>query len=123
MTESYAFPTSFVWGCATSSYQVEGAAAEDGRGPSVWDTFAQLPGRVAMDHTGEVAADQYHRYAEDVQLMKWLGTNAYRFSVSWPRVFPDGAGQPNEKGLDYYERLVDELLHEGMLQLVLVAVA
>jgi len=109
-TESYRFPSSFVWGCSTSAYQVEGAAAEDGRGPSVWDTFSRLPGRIAMDQTGEVAVDQYHRYKEDVGLMKWLGLDAYRFSVSWPRVFPEGFGRPNEKGLAYYDRLVDELL-------------
>jgi len=109
-----AFPDSFIWGCATSSYQVEGAAAEDGRGPSVWDTFSRQPGRVHMDHNGDVAVDQYHRYREDVQLMKWMGLKAYRFSVSWPRVFPEGTGRVNEKGLDYYDRLVDELLANGI---------
>ena len=114
MTESYSFPSSFVWGCATSSYQVEGAAAEDGRGPSVWDTFSRQPGRIDMDHTGDVSADQYHRYKDDVQLMKWLGLQAYRFSVSWSRVFPEGDGQVNEKGLAYYDRLVDELLANGI---------
>ena len=114
MTESYRFPSSFVWGCATSAYQVEGAAAEDGRGPSVWDTFSRLPGRIYMDHTGDVAVDQYHHCREDVQLMKWLGLDAYRFSVSWPRVFPDGSGRPNEKGLAYYDRIVDELLANGI---------
>jgi beta-glucosidase len=108
------FPDSFLWGCATAAYQVEGAAQEDGRKPSVWDTFAHQPGRIAMGHTGDVAVDQYHRYAQDVQLMKWLGVKAYRFSISWPRVFPDGFGQPNEKGMAYYDRLVDALLAAGI---------
>ena len=108
------FPDAFVWGCATASYQVEGAAQEDGRKPSVWDTYAHEPGRIAMGHTGDVAVDQYHRYAQDVQLMKWLGVKAYRFSIAWPRVFPDGSGQPNEKGIAYYERLVDTLLAAGI---------
>ena len=110
----YPFPDDFLWACATASYQVEGAANEDGRGPSVWDAFARKPGRVAMDHNGDVADDQYHRYKEDVQLMKWLGLKAYRFSIAWPRVLPEGKGAPNEKGIDYYDRLVDELLANGI---------
>ena len=108
------FPDSFIWGCATASYQVEGAAQEDGRKPSVWDTFAHQPGHIAMGHTGDIAADQYHRYPEDIQLMKSLGVKAYRFSVAWPRVFPDGSGQPNEKGIAHYDRLVDALLAAGI---------
>ena len=114
MKDYYSFPGTFVWGVATAAYQVEGAADEDGRGPSIWDTFSRMPGRVALDHTGDVAVDQYHRYKEDVQLMKSLGVRAYRFSVSWPRVFPEGYGQVNEKGLAYYDRLVDELLANGI---------
>lgn len=114
MKPYYAFPTDFLWGCATASYQVEGAADEDGRAPSVWDVFARKPGRIANDDTGDVAVDQYHRYREDVQLMRWLGLRAYRFSVSWSRVFPDGRGTMNPKGIDYYERLVDELLVNGI---------
>ena len=110
MKDHYPFPESFVWGVATSAYQVEGAADEDGRGPSIWDAFSHTPGRVAMDHSGDVSVDQYHRYKEDIQLMKWLGVKAYRFSVSWPRVFPKGYGRVNEKGLAYYDRLADELL-------------
>lgn len=110
----YRFPDSFLWGCATASYQVEGAAREDGRRPSVWDTYARQPGRVAMGHTGDVAVDQYHRYKEDVQLLRNLGVKAYRFSVAWPRVFPEGSGQPNPKGIAYYERLVDALLAAGI---------
>lgn len=108
------FPQGFLWGAATASYQVEGAEAEDGRGPSIWDVFSRTPGRVKMDHTGAVACDQYHRYQEDVQLMKWLGLRAYRFSVSWPRVVPAGSGSVNPAGLDYYDRLVDELIAHGI---------
>ena len=104
------FPTGFLWGSATASYQVEGAVNEDGRGPSIWDTFSHTPGKVVNNATGDVADDHYHRYKEDVQLMKSLGVKAYRFSVAWPRVFPQGAGTPNPKGLDFYNRLVDELL-------------
>jgi len=104
------FPKGFLWGSATASYQVEGAVNEDGRGPSIWDTFSHIPGKVVNDATGDVADDHYHRYKEDVQLMKSLGDNAYRFSVAWPRVYPRGAGTPNPKGLDFYSRLVDELL-------------
>jgi beta-glucosidase len=110
----YQFPSSFLWGCATASYQVEGAFDEDGKGRSVWDTFVRQPGRIEMDHTGDLAVDHYHRYKQDVQLMKWLGVKAYRFSIAWPRVFPDGYGQPNEKGVAFYERLVDELLANGI---------
>ena len=108
------FPDSFVWGCATASYQVEGAVHDDGRKPSVWDTFSHTPGHVAMDHNGDVAADHYHRYKDDIQLLKWLGVKAYRFSIAWPRVVPDGSGQPNERGIAFYERLVDELLANGI---------
>ena len=109
-----AFPDGFLWGTATASYQVEGAVAEDGRGPSVWDTFSRIPGNVVNDATGDVADDHYHRYKQDVQLMKALGVRVYRFSIAWPRVFPQGAGQPNPKGLDFYNRLVDELLASGI---------
>jgi beta-glucosidase len=108
------FPSGFLWGCSTASYQVEGAAAEDGRGPSVWDTFSRLPGRIANGDTGDVAADEYHRYKEDVAILKSLGAKAYRFSVAWPRVVPDGVGKPNQKGIDYYQRLVDELVANGI---------
>src|ERR1700682_2814065 len=103
------FPKGFLWGSATASYQVEGAATEDGRGPSIWDTFSHTPGKVVNNSTGDVADDHYHRYKEDVQLMKSLGVKSYRFSIAWPRVFPQGAGAPNPKGLDFYNRLVDEL--------------
>ncbi len=111
---AYKFPKGFLWGAATAAYQVEGAAKEDGRGPSIWDTFSHAPGNIAMDHTGDVAVDQYHRYKDDVQLMKGLGLKAYRFSIAWPRVFPKGDGKANAKGLAYYDRLVDELLANGV---------
>jgi len=108
------FPKNFVWGCATASYQVEGAARTDGRGPSIWDTFSHRPGCVEMDHTGDVADDQYHRFREDIRLMKDLGVKAYRFSIAWPRVIPSGRGRSNAKGWDYYQRLTDELLAQGI---------
>jgi len=104
------FPEGFVWGLGTSAYQIEGAVDEDGRGPSIWDTWAHTPGRIRQGHTGDVANDHYHRYREDVALMKSIGAKAYRFSIAWPRIFPKGTGQPNPKGIDFYSRLVDELL-------------
>ncbi|MFC4536854.1 GH1 family beta-glucosidase [Sphaerisporangium dianthi] len=109
-----AFPEGFVWGASTASYQIEGAVRDDGRGPSVWDTFSRTPGKVASGHTGDVACDHYHRYAEDVRLMAGLGLGAYRFSISWPRVRPDGVGPVNTRGLDFYDRLVDELAAAGI---------
>ena len=108
------FPAGFLWGAATASYQIEGAAREDGRGPSVWDTFARRPGAVALGHTGDVATDHYHRFKEDVALMKELGLKAYRFSASWSRICPDDTGRVNPKGLDFYHRLVDELRGAGI---------
>jgi beta-glucosidase len=104
------FPANFLWGCATAAYQVEGAATEDGRKPSVWDTFSHIPGKTFQGETGDVADDSYHLYKEDVGLLKSLGVKCYRFSISWSRVFPDGTGQVNEKGLAYYDRVLDELL-------------
>jgi beta-glucosidase len=109
-----AFPPGFIWGTATASYQVEGAVKEDGRGPSIWDTFSHTPGKVVENATGDVANDHYHLYKSDVQLMKALGVKAYRFSIAWPRVFPNGDGPANPKGLDFYNRLVDELLANGI---------
>lgn len=114
MDDALHFPPGFLWGAATSAYQIEGAWNEDGRGPSVWDTFVRRPGRVWRGQTGDVAADHYHRWAEDVDLMAQIGLQAYRCSVSWPRVLPQGAGQVNEKGLDFYDRLVDALLAHGI---------
>lgn len=109
------FPDGFVWGAATAAYQVEGAATEDGRGPSVWDTFCRTPGKVCRGDTGDVACDSYHRYREDVALIASLGLGAYRFSVSWARVQPDGRGPANQKGIDYYRALVDELVEHGVV--------
>jgi len=111
---SYVFPKDFIWAAATAAYQIEGAAAEDGRKPSTWDTYSHTPGNIFQNQTGDVACDSYHRYKEDVQLLKSLGVNAYRFSISWSRIFPDGDGKPNPKGLDFYSRLVDELLAAGI---------
>ncbi|MBX6355510.1 MAG: beta-glucosidase [Micromonosporaceae bacterium] len=107
-------PADFLFGVATAAYQIEGAAAEDGRGPSIWDTFAHTPGKVRGGDTGDVACDHYHRYREDVKLMADLGVRAYRFSVAWPRVQPSGRGPANPAGLDFYRRLVDELLAHGI---------
>ncbi|TDB83256.1 beta-glucosidase [Actinomadura sp. KC216] len=107
-------PDGFRWGVATAAYQVEGAVREDGRGPSIWDTFAHTPGRVRDGHTGDVACDHYHRWADDVALMAGLGVGSYRFSIAWPRVQPSGSGPANPKGLDFYDRLVDGLLAAGI---------
>jgi len=109
-----AFPSGFVWGAAASSYQIEGATTTDGRGPSIWDSFCRVPGAVVGGHTGEVACDHYHRMVDDVALMKRMGLKAYRFSIAWPRVLPAGVGAVNDKGLDFYSRLVDELLKAGI---------
>ncbi|QYE35843.1 beta-glucosidase [Polymorphobacter sp. PAMC 29334] len=108
------FPDGFVWGCATASYQIEGAVAEDGRGATNWDVFSHTPGRVANNDTGDVACDSYHRYREDIGLLKALGVKAYRLSIAWSRIFPDGRGSPNPKGVDYYNRVVDGLLEAGI---------
>ena len=108
------FPKDFLWGVSTSSYQIEGAAAKDGRGPSIWDARCREQGRIANGDTGDAACDHYHRYREDVALMKELGVGAYRFSVAWPRVLPIGRGAVNEAGLDFYDRLVDEVLAAGI---------
>jgi beta-glucosidase len=108
------FPVCFLWRTATGSYQIEGAWNEDGKGESIWDRFSHTPGKIKNDDTGDVALDDYHRYKEDVQLMKDLGAKTYRFSISWPRIFPEGTGEPNAKGLNFYSRLVDELLANGI---------
>jgi beta-glucosidase len=108
------FPQGFTWGAATAAYQIEGAARAGGRGPSVWDTFSRTPGKVHGGDTGDVACDSYHRYPEDVALMASLGLGAYRFSISWPRVQPSGRGAVNQRGLDYYRALLDELSANGI---------
>jgi beta-glucosidase len=109
------FPKGFRWGTATSAYQIEGATQEDGRGASIWDTFARLPGKIRDGDNADIADDHYHRYKEDVALMKALGVSTYRFSIAWPRLFPEGRGAPNPKGLAFYDRLVDELLANGIM--------
>ncbi len=108
------FPENFIWGTATASFQIEGADSEEGKKPSIWTTFSHIPGRISDGSNGDIACDHYHRYIEDVRLIKEMGSDAYRFSVSWPRVLPDGNGQTNEKGLDFYDRLVDELLENSI---------
>ncbi|MFF4809805.1 GH1 family beta-glucosidase [Micromonospora chersina] len=108
------FPPGFLWGAATAAYQIEGAATEGGRTPSIWDTFSHTEGRTVAGHTGDVACDHYHRMPDDVRLMADLGLKSYRFSVSWPRVQPGGAGAVNAEGMDFYRRLVDELLGHGI---------
>ncbi|MFY1694900.1 GH1 family beta-glucosidase [Solwaraspora sp. WMMA2101] len=108
------FPPGFLWGAATAAYQIEGAATVDGRTPSIWDTFSHTPGKVLGGDSGDVACDHYHRYRDDVGLMAELGLKSYRFSVSWPRVQPGGSGAANQAGLDFYRRLVDELLGQGI---------
>src|SRR6476659_7631920 len=112
--DAASFPSGFVWGTATSAYQIEGAVDEDGRGRSIWDTFSHTPGKIEDGTNADRANDHYHRYKEDVRLIGELGVKAYRFSIAWPRVFPDGTGAPNPKGLDFYDRLLDELLANGI---------
>jgi beta-glucosidase len=111
------FPQGFLLGVSTAAYQIEGAVAEDGRGPSIWDTFAHTPGRVKNGDTGDTACDHYHRWPEDLDLLADLGVDAYRFSIAWPRIQPDGSGPPNPKGLDFYESIVDGLLERGIAPL------
>lgn len=109
------FPKDFLWGVATSAYQIEGAALEDGKGLSIWDTFSHIPGNCYNNLTGDVACDHYHLYQEDIKQMKKLGVNSYRFSFSWSRILPEGTGKVNTKGLDFYKRLVDGLLESGIV--------
>ncbi|HEX8497723.1 MAG TPA: GH1 family beta-glucosidase [Actinomycetales bacterium] len=111
---SRTFPQGFVWGTATASYQIEGAASEDGRGPSIWDTFSHTPGKTLNGDTGDVAVDHYHRWPQDLDLLSELGVGAYRFSVAWPRIQPTGSGAAVQAGLDFYSRLVDGLLERGI---------
>ncbi|MEO8614087.1 MAG: GH1 family beta-glucosidase [Luteolibacter sp.] len=112
------FPPGFLWGSATAAYQIEGAAREDGKGLSVWDVFCTREGKIAGGQSGEIACDHYHRWREDVALMQEMGLQAYRFSISWPRVMPSGRGEVNEAGIAYYERLVDALLEAGIQPLI-----
>ncbi|MHC1785027.1 MAG: GH1 family beta-glucosidase [Anaerolineaceae bacterium] len=114
MVKKVQFPPDFLWGAATASYQIEGAWQEDGKGPSIWDTFSHTPGNIALNHTGDVAADHYHRMREDVSLMAKIGLAAYRFSFSWSRILPEGTGRVNQAGLDFYDRLIDALLEKNI---------
>ena len=114
MAASVFFPEDWVWGAATSAYQIEGAAQSGGRGPSIWDTFSATAGKTRHAATGAVAADHFHRVSDDVALMRDLGLRAYRFSIAWPRIFPAGAGRPNLEGIDFYRRVVDELTRAGI---------
>jgi beta-glucosidase len=114
MSDDYNFPEGFLWGAATSAYQIEGSPLADGAGPSIWQRFVHTPGRTTSGDTGDVACDHYNRYLEDIQLMRSLGLQAYRFSINWGRIFPDGTGRVNSAGLDFYERLVDGLLEAGI---------
>lgn len=114
MTESITFPADFVWGAATAAYQIEGAVDEGGRGESIWDRFCATPGKVRNGDSGAIACDFYHRYPEDVALMRELGLAAFRFSIAWPRILPNGRGRASQAGLDFYDRLVDELLENGI---------
>lgn len=117
--EQYAaFPSMFKWGTATASYQIEGAVSEDGRGSSIWDTFSHTPGKTLGGDTGDVACDHYHRFGDDIQLMAELGVGSYRFSVAWPRIFPEGEGAVEPRGLEFYDRLVDRLLAHGIEPMV-----
>lgn len=118
MTQRRQFPSNFLWGAATSAYQIEGSPLADGAGPSIWHRFSHTPGRTTNNETGDVACDHYHRYKEDVALMRELGLTSYRFSISWSRILPDGTGAVNERGLDFYRRLVDELLANDIQPLV-----
>lgn len=111
----FQFPKDFTWGVATASYQIEGAYNQDGRGESIWDRFSKTPGNVLNGDTGDVACDHYNRYQDDVAMIKDLGVDSYRFSLAWPRIFPNGFGKPNSKGIDFYKRLVDELLAKDLI--------
>src|SRR4051812_35447337 len=113
-TDTGTFPAGFLWGSATAAYQVEGAVTEDGRGESIWDGFAHTPGKIEDGATGDVAADHYHRWRDDVALISELGLQAYRFSIAWPRVTPSGPGAVTRPGLDFYSALVDGLLERGI---------
>jgi len=111
-------PGKFIWGCATSAYQIEGAYKEDGRGESIWDRFSHTPGNTANGDTGDVACDHYHKFEEDIEIMKEIGVDSYRFSISWPRILPNGTGKINAKGLDFYKRLLDALLKNKIIPFV-----
>ena len=114
----YSFPENFLWGAATASYQIEGAWNEDGKGESIWDRFAHTPGKIKNGDTGDVGCNHYHRWREDIEIMKDLGLSAYRFSIAWSRILPSGRGAVNQAGLDFYSRLVDALLEAEILPFI-----
>ena len=118
--KSKGFPKDFLWGSASAAYQVEGAWNEDGKGPSNWDEFVRIPGKTFKATTGDKAVDHYHRYKEDVALMVEMGLKTYRFSISWPRIIPDGNGEINEKGLQFYDDLINELVKNNIVPMVTV---
>ena len=118
--KSKGFPKVFLWGSASAAYQVEGAWNEDGKGPSNWDEFVRIPGKTFKATTGDKAVDHYHRYKEDVALMAEMGLKTYRFSISWPRIIPDGNGEVNEKGLQFYDDLINELVKNNIVPMVTV---
>ena len=118
--ESKGFPKDFLWGSASAAYQVEGAWAEDGKKPSVWDKFVRIPGKTFKATTGDKAVDHYHMYKEDVRLMGEMGLKTYRFSIAWSRIYPDGNGQVNEKGLQFYDDLINECLKYNIVPMVTV---
>src|SRR6202790_564561 len=111
---SISFPKNFLWGTASASYQIEGAPSEDGKGESIWDRFSHTPGKIKHGDTGDVACDFYHRYREDIAMMAGLGLNAARISLAWPRIIPHGKGEANQKGIDFYNRVIDELLKHNI---------
>ena len=112
------FPKDFLWGTATASYQIEGAVNEDGRGETIWDRFSHTPGKVYKNQNGDIACEHYHRYREDIRLMKAIGLKSYRFSIAWARIYPSGSGKINPAGIDFYQRLVDELLGSGIVPMI-----
>jgi beta-glucosidase len=112
------FPKDFLWGTATASYQIEGAVNEDGRGETIWDRFSHTPGKVYKNQNGDIACEHYHRYREDIRLMKAIGLKSYRFSIAWARIYPSGSGKINTAGIDFYQRLVDELLGSGIIPMI-----
>jgi beta-glucosidase len=112
------FPKDFIWGASTSSYQIEGGYQDDGKGESIWDRFTHIPGKILNSDNGNIACDHYHLFDKDVKLMKELGLNSYRFSISWPRIFPDGRGKPNQKGIDFYKNLAGLLVDNGIIPAV-----
>ncbi|RCN35696.1 glycosyl hydrolase, family 1 [Ancylostoma caninum] len=120
--EYYDFPQGFKWSTATAAFQIEGATREEGRGPSVWDEYTRKPGKIRDNTTADVTSDSYHKFREDIALMKSLGVTHYRFSISWSRIFPTGVGKPNPKGVQYYHDVIDALVESGIKPMASIAV-